>query len=158
MAIGGSHTAPVALLSPCAHPKSAYHAAPRFALCMRRLGALLNHIPKPPAALSRFNWDPRDMPTSAVRVPVHLGRPWPTNDFFIFSCCGISGLFAVKCTCHRDANRKPQTWHFQMCISKDRALQVIILALSFGGTPAMYSRAQWWPHGHALTVHENRPG
>ena len=134
------------------------NATPRFALCMRRLGALLNHIPEPPAALSRFNWDQRDMPTSAVRVPVHLGRPWPTNDFCIFSCCGISGLFAVKCTCHRDANRKPQTWHFQMCISKDRALQVIILALIFGGTPAMYSRAQWWPHGHALTVHENRPG
>ena len=98
------------------------------------------------------------MPTSAVRVPVHLGRPWPTNDFFIFSYCGISGLFAVKCTCQRDENRKPQTWHFQMCISKDRALQVIILALIFGGTPAMYSRAQWWPHGHALTVHESRPG
>ena len=27
LAIGGSHTAPVALLSPCAHPKSAYQTS-----------------------------------------------------------------------------------------------------------------------------------
>ena len=103
------------------------------------LGPLLNQIPTPHRAVSRFNWDLRDMPTAEFHAPFHLGRPWPTNDIFIFSQWGISRLFTLDCTGRRHEDSKTQLWRFQMLIAEDRAPHATVLALSFVGAPAMCS-------------------
>ena len=121
-------------------------ARPTFALCGGWLGPLLNQIPTPHRAVSRFNWDLRDMPTAEFHAPFHLGRPWPTNDIFIFSQWGISRLFTLDCTGRRHEDSKTQMWRFQMLIAEDRAPHATVLALSFVGAPAMYS-----PHSVAAT-------
>ena len=122
------------------------YARPTFALCGGWLGPLLNQIPTPHRAVSRFNWDLRDMPTAEFHAPFHLGRPWPTDDIFIFSQWGISRLFTLDCTGRRHEDSKTQLWRFQMLIAEDRAPHATVLALGFVGAPAMYS-----PHSVAAT-------